>query len=292
MCHSTFVSPSTTPAIQTDQQLTIGFRSGTLYSILFSTSLSTSISSTPLSDSYFANTHNPINRYFVKLAWLHTSITYLSHLLTSSPRQTKFRRFAMYILATAMWIGFTGFFFGRGLGDRVIEMSGGRCGLILPEGLDVKETIFPGATISDSAEGQLLQLPNTFCNLRKPLTPSSHPDLFRSLSVVSKQPLSSLVPKWRRGFDISGHSFLLPLSAVLLSHELAPAWRRWAGIPNESGRVTDPNFGRGWMGVGNTVSALLGTMVVQLWVWMLAMTGAYFHDPKEKLAGLGKSLLR
>lgn len=195
----------------------------------------------------------------------------------------------MYILATAMWVGFTGFFFGRGLGDRVIEMSGGRCGLVLPEGLDLKgKSLFGEATLVDSAEGQLLQLPNTFCNLRKPLTPLSHPDLFHSLSAGSKQPLSSLVPKWRRGFDISGHSFLMPLSAVLLTHELAPTWRHWAGVHPGSGLRINSNDGRGMWGLANAGVGLLGTLLVQLWIWMLGMTGAYFHDPKEKLAGLGE----
>lgn len=264
-------------------------RSGTLYSLLFSTALSTSVASQPLSTSYFANRSNPINQYFVKLTWLHTSIVYLGHLFTSSSRQHKFRRLAMYILATAMWIGFTGFFFGRGLGDRVIEMSGGSCGLILPDGLNIKDSLVPGATIVESTEGQLLQLPNTFCQFRKPLTPLSHPELFKSLSTAS-QPLSALVPKWRRGFDISGHSFLMPLSAVLLTHELVPTWRRWAGISPNTGLPINHNSGRGAWGLSNTVAALFGTFVVQLWVWMLAMTGAYFHDPKEKLAGLGKHL--
>lgn len=193
----------------------------------------------------------------------------------------------MYILATAMWIGFTGFFFGRGLGDRVIEMSGGSCGLVLPDGLNLQSDLIPGATLVESTEGQLLQLPNTFCQFRKPLTPLSHPELFKSLSAVS-QPLSMLVPKWRRGFDISGHSFLMPLSAVLLTHELVPTWRRWAGISPNAGLPVNSNAGRGYWGLGNTVIALFGTSIVQLWVWMLAMTGAYFHDPKEKLAGLGK----
>lgn len=266
-------------------------RTGTLYSIIFSTSLPTSIASTPLSTSYFADTRNPINQYLVKLTWLHTSIIYLAHLFTSSSRQTKFRRFAMYVLATAMWVGFTGFFFGRGLGDRVIEMSGGSCGLVLPEGLDLKESagkMFSGANIVESSEGQLLQLPNTFCNLRKPLTPLSHPDLFKSLSASSSgNPLSSLVPKWRRGFDISGHSFILPLASVLLTHELAPTWRHWAGILPISGQVVHTNNGRGYWGLANAFVGLLGTMLVQLWMWMLGMTGAYFHDPREKLAGLG-----
>lgn len=196
----------------------------------------------------------------------------------------------MYVLATAMWVGFTGFFFGRGLGDRVIEMSGGRCGLILPEGLDLKSQskMLSGVTVADSPEGQLLQLPNTFCNFRKPLTPLTHPDLFKSLSAGSSQPLSSLVPKWRRGFDISGHSFLLPLASVLLSHELAPTWRAWAQVPIRSGQFINVNDGRGIWGLSNAVTALLGTLLVQLWVWMLGMTGAYFHDPKEKLAGLGE----
>jgi len=263
---------------------------GTLYSLIAGTALSTSTASLPISSSYFASRHNPINQYFVKLTWLHTSIVYISHLYTSSSRQSKFRRLAMYVLATAMWIGFTGFFFGRGLGDRVIEMSGGSCGLILPDGLDFKSTSFPGATVVDSTEGQLLQLPNTFCAMRKPLTPLSHPDLFKSLGAAS-QPLSSLVPKWRRGFDISGHSFLMPLSAVLLSHELAPTWRYWAGMSPNSGLTINHDSDRGWWGVGNSAAALFGTFLIQLWVWMLGMTGAYFHDPKEKLAGLGKSSL-
>lgn len=197
----------------------------------------------------------------------------------------------MYVLATAMWIGFTGFFFGRGLGDRVIEMSGGSCGLILPDGLDLTTTSFPGAKVVESTEGQLLQLPNTFCAMRKPLTPLSHPDLFKSLGAAS-QPLSSLVPKWRRGFDISGHSFLMPLSAILLTHEIAPTWRYWAGMSPNAGLTINYNSDRGWWGVGNSAAALFGTFLIQLWVWMLGMTGAYFHDPKEKLAGLGTSLFK
>jgi hypothetical protein len=49
---------------------------------------------------------------------------------------------------------------------------------------------------------------------------------------------------------------------------------------------------RGWMGAAHTIATLGGTGLLGLWVWMLLMTSVWFHNPPEKLMGLGEPSYR
>jgi hypothetical protein len=101
---------------------------------------------------------------------------------------------------------------------------------------------------------------------------------------------------------------------MLLIRELTPSWRRalrkWrenaAGRKAELGNGSGTTVGKdaldigggGGVGVGIGVggmskmsrgmTTLGGTALLGLWVWMLLMTSVWFHNPPEKLTGLGE----
>ncbi|ORY25448.1 inositol phospholipid synthesis and fat-storage-inducing TM-domain-containing protein [Naematelia encephala] len=316
--------------------ITLTVLSGIVYSLIHSTSLDTSIAShisSPERSAYFARKSNIVNQWFIKLCWFWTSLIYLVHLFTSpssrsqsssgtatkttSRIERRFSRFAAFLLATAIWYGFTSWFFGAGLGDRVIALSGGACAVPLPESweLDLEELakLFPGQLpiIAKEKQGQqlYLPLPHSFCHTATALTPKSHPDLFSLLSAASSswpagkaantlhptEAHPDLVlprPRWHRGFDISGHTFLLTMSALLLARELAPSWRAWVrqqqiSIANQTSTTSAPTSHRRLsVHTVHRLVTLLGTALVALWLWMLLMTAIYFHNPPEKISGL------
>uniref|UniRef100_W5M1Q2 Fat storage inducing transmembrane protein 2 n=1 Tax=Lepisosteus oculatus TaxID=7918 RepID=W5M1Q2_LEPOC len=83
------------------------------------------------------------------------------------------------------------------------------------------------------------------------------------------------------GFDISGHSFLLAYSALLIGEEMVPM-----------GHVRS-----GWASVPRLCGVLLGVLylglnvLVGVWVLMFACTAVYFHDAAQKLLGTAVGLL-
>ncbi|WRT69958.1 uncharacterized protein IL334_006949 [Kwoniella shivajii] len=285
---------------------------GILYSLIRSTSLNTSEihhHSLPHRAAYFARKSNILNVVFVKRAWGWTSLLYLLHLFTSPPTTSsndagsysRTRRFGVWILATAAWLLFTSWFFGAGLGDRVIALTGGNCAVPLPAGVDMKSVgeIFPSLfTAGPEIPGTTSQvnkiyvpLPQDFCT-GKPLTPSTFPQLFSLIpssanihATSDHDPLHALPrPRWHRGFDISGHAFLLTLSIMVLGRELAETWKSWAVKPGKINRTLfrdtgSINTAHWWISVSATV-------LVGIWAWMILMTGIYFHNPPEKLSGI------
>lgn len=38
----------------------------------------------------------------------------------------------------------------------------------------------------------------------------------------------------------------------------------------------------------HAVATVLGTALLVLWLWMTLMTATYFHNPQEKISGLGE----
>jgi hypothetical protein len=129
-------------------------------------------------------------------------------------------------------------------------------------------------------------LPARYC-LHVPLNPATHPLLFQLLEAthdVHKDINAALrlpPPRFSGGFDISGHAFLLTLGALILAAEVAPSWRayRARGYTQRTGQKARLH----------AIATVLATALICLWVWMLLMTAIYFHDPHEKLAGLGES---
>ena len=220
--------------------------------------------------------------------------------LTSRTRPTWTRTVHLVIpwgIATMIWAGFTTWFFGHGLFDRLLVLTGAECAL--PLDLDPATQLSPDAIASLAALSgagvttggpapAYLPLPPAFCASRTPLTALTAPEIFGFLSgLPGYTDGQKLRGRWRRGHDISGHTFLLVLAVMLLARQLGPTWRAWLS----SGR------GRGQAGSHrrpsnrHTLAEVLGTALVGLWVWMLFMTGLYFHNPQEKLSGLCTSVL-
>ncbi|CAD6575953.1 MAG: hypothetical protein TREMPRED_001545 [Tremellales sp. Tagirdzhanova-0007] len=283
---------------------------GIIISLIFETSLDTSLPHAHLAERayFFARKSNPLNQLFVKKSWGWTSLVYLLHLAASPPaRNSRRSRLAVWILATASWLVFTTWFFGAGLGDRVIALSGGSCVVALPREWDLDPEVlqpllpaeFPEILTATNSDQLFLPLSSAFCSLRLPLTPKTHPDLFSLLSSTSLvfptdpvtntlHPTSSHpalelpIPKWHRGFDISGHAFLLTLSALVLARELSPSWRR--------DRLDSVGRASGWGKWVHAIATWSGTIFIALWVWMLTMTAIWFHNTPEKLSGLALGL--
>ncbi|KAJ7287803.1 inositol phospholipid synthesis and fat-storage-inducing TM-domain-containing protein [Mycena rebaudengoi] len=157
---------------------------GTLYSVWKNTYLDTSNPLLthlphPLGTSHrWANKSNFLNVYFIKKA-VGLDVCVL--------------RAGM--VATAIWVIFTAWFFGPALIERIVLASGGECILSLPS-------------------GELLALPAQYCHAHAAISPATHPTLFTSSF----------------GHDVSGHIFLLTLSILLLAQQLAGSFalRRWS----------------------------------------------------------------
>lgn len=138
-----------------------------------------------------------------------------------------------------------------------------------------------------------LPLDPQYCANRVQLDTQTHPRLFALLAAAHEaheeihRALRLAPPRWSGGFDVSGHAFLLTLGAVILGAEIAPSWRR-ALAERRGLRGPDSSTGRGLKGVLHVISTVAGTALIGLWIWMLLMTAVYFHETREKLAGLGK----
>ncbi|EIW66140.1 hypothetical protein M231_01215 [Tremella mesenterica] len=279
----------------------------TFYSLLFSTSLDTSLHphyphqrfDQQNRTAYFAQKGNFVNTYFVKYTWAWTSFFVLIHILTSpippltsltvsstiattslssppharsplasyatSPQVvrspglseistsiratfTRLTRLRPWFMATIIWASFTRWFFGQSLFDRIIVLSGGECVLSIPPDLDSSKLIQslqshnvhlsqsplsdPLSTLnsmmdpSSSSPVQLPQLENGFISLPQQFcSPGGHKPLSNLLSEMAHT--GTMRPRWRKGHDISGHTFLLILAIILLVKELEPTWKRW-----------------------------------------------------------------
>ncbi|RDX44883.1 hypothetical protein OH76DRAFT_1358904 [Lentinus brumalis] len=230
---------------------------GTLYSVVNNTYLDTSnplITALPhhLHDTdYFASKKNPLNVYFTKKLWGWTTATFLFHFLTSPNTTRAPVRVAQYILATSIWLAFTGWFFGPPVFDRLTASTGGECVLHLPS----------GASIS---------VPTDYCYTGTPVSPATHPALFpASLLLPDGEWIAR--PRLRRGHDVSGHMFLLTLSTLFLVDQL-----RWsfAKLPGSRTWTAGHRYAVAFAGVVTCVS-----------LFALYTTSVYFHTPFEKFTG-------
>lgn len=272
---------------------------GTMYSIFYDTSLNTSVASLlPERSAYLARKSNVLNQWFVKKSWGWTSLAFMAHWISSPPSVTsRQRRLASFVLATLVWLAFAGWFFGASLNHRVISLSGGTCALSLPKEWGVHarhlEKIATGprkpVTWGDHV---LLPVPHQFCDGTASATPKNMPELYSLLKELGVGAATNGLgrARWHAGFDISGHTFLLTLSSLILARELAPSWRITFGkrvVRPDSSVVSDVGtIGRG--GSVNQVATLLGSALIGLWTFMLGVTAVYFHNPPEKVSGLGR----
>ena len=224
---------------------------GTYYSLQNSTYLDTSdplLTSQPhpLQDTHaLASKRSLLNVIFLKWSWAWTTAAFLPLLLTSPVKRA--RRFLQWIFATGAWYILTSWFFGPSLLTRLTAASGGECGL------HIGKTFIP--------------VPATHCLTGVPVAASTHPELFAVLfeKTGSEAPIGDpLIPRLRRGHDISGHVFLLTLATLFLVDQLRQT-RTSAHL----------------LALG-TSGALLS-----LWVFSLWTTSMFFHAPSEKISGFG-----
>ncbi|EPQ30714.1 uncharacterized protein PFL1_01615 [Pseudozyma flocculosa PF-1] len=208
-----------------------------------------------------------------------------------------------WLMATGYWRDlFTSWFFGPPLTERILTATGGVC--------------IPSAGLSGEVDA-------AYCRSRSTITSTSHPDLFSKLSLASSSSSSSslpggdaamaLKPLWRGGHDISGHTFLMVLSALFLLEEIAPFLphlvpRGVADLfPRSGWSISNPfvvrvgpvgssrkagagqeqeQHGRRQIDTAPTAVLAFVLAIVALWSWMLLMTAVYFHTPQEKITGL------
>ncbi|KAF8806471.1 hypothetical protein BYT27DRAFT_7101927 [Phlegmacium glaucopus] len=225
---------------------------GTLYSVLYNTYLDTSNPLLthlphPLSKThYFATKSNPLNVYFIKQAWGWTTAAFFFSWLTSPPQIRTVNRILKYLAMVVVWLLFTSWFFGPAIFERVIVASGGQCVIALPSGDPVI-------------------VPHEFCYRKTTVTPETNPTLFGSTFI--QPPGWRAVPRLRKGHDVSGHVFLLTLSALFLFDQLRPSFRvaQWSPLHR-------------WA---------IGTSIVMIGISLFAIgtTAVYFHSPFEKLTG-------
>jgi hypothetical protein len=224
---------------------------GTYYSLQNSTYLDTSdpfLTSQPhhLADTHtFASKRSLLNVVFLKWSWAWTTLAFL-FLLTSSPVK-RTRRLLQWAFASGAWFILTSWFFGPSLLARLIAASGGECGLHIG--------------------GAFVPISQIYCSTRIPVSRSTHPELFpvvfEGIEALSSDPL---IPRLRRGHDVSGHVFLLTLSVLFLADQL---------------RQTRTSAHR--------YAIAASGALVSLWVFSLWVTSVYFHAPSEKISGFSAS---
>jgi hypothetical protein len=226
---------------------------GTYYSLQNSTYLDTSdplLTSRPhpLAPTYaLASKRSTLNLVFLKWSWAWTTAAFLPLLFTSPFRRA--HRLLQWIFASAAWCILTSWFFGPSLLTRLTAASGGECGLYIG--------------------GTFIPIPRTYCSAGLPVSRSTHPELFPVVFTGTEaQTNDPLIPRLRRGHDVSGHVFLLTLAVLFLADQL---------------RQTRSSARRYALGASASL--------LSLWVFSLWVTSVFFHVPSEKISGFGASEL-
>ena len=228
---------------------------GILYSVAYNTYLDTSNPLLthlphPLSKThYFATKSNPINVYFIKKAWGWTTAAFFFSWFTSPPQIRSVHRILKYLSLLVIWLLFTNWFFGPAIFERVIVASGGQCVISLPS-------------------GDPIVVPNDFCYKKITIAPETNPTLFTTTFTLP--PGWGAVPRLRKGHDVSGHVFLLTMSALFLFDQLRPSFRiaQWSPLHR-------------WAIITNIV-------IIGICLFSIGTTAVYFHSPFEKITGLSK----
>jgi len=227
---------------------------GTLYSVVYNTYLDTSnplltYLPHPLSTThYFATKSNPLNVYFIKKSWGWVTAAFFFSWFTSPPQTQTIRRIFKYLTLLVVWLIFTSWFFGPAILERVIAASGGQCFIASPS-------------------GDPIIVPQDFCNGKTTLTPEI---TMLFTSTFTMPPGWKAVPRLRKGHDVSGHVFILTMSALFLFDQLRPSFRvahdQWSPLHR-------------WAIVTNIV-------VIGICLFAIGTTAVYFHTPFEKFTGL------
>ena len=216
---------------------------------------------------YFAGKHNVVNIYFVKIGWFWTTLAFLLLQATTRPSPANAQKHYVqsalrYALVTFSWILTTQWFFGPPLIDRSFALTGGHCEPQLHNTTSLKEAV--DMTMITSG-------------------------------VVCK----AAGGRWRGGYDISGHVFMLVLSSAFLLYELymsdrdsahpSVSPRAAAALAHdmtEEERKSVGGWETEWQARVRIWTRYFVYTVVGMDFWMLMMTAIWFHTWLEKLAGL------
>ena len=241
---------------------------GTAYSVVYQTYLDTSnplITHLPHhlhKTHYFANKKNAVNVYFIKKVWGWTTLAFVL-LFASSPQQIrKFRRLAQYFIETAVWLGFTAWFFGPPLLERLVASTGGSCVVVLPA-------------------GGVVDVPHELCYTKSTISPATHPAIFTSPFMVPDASWSA-TPRLRKGHDVSGHLFLLTMSVLFLTDQIRYSF---LDVRSSSGRRREEAMG--WSPI-HVLAIIFNVLVVLASIVSVYATSVYFHTPFEKFSGFCK----
>ncbi|KAG2217528.1 hypothetical protein INT45_009953 [Circinella minor] len=143
--------------------------------------------------SYFSNSHNIFNVYFVKLGWLWTTLAFSSLLIfqpttTTTTRTTNnnnklLQSLGRYICMTLYWIVMTQWLLGPSFVDRMFVATGGSC---------------------------------HFENTSSPLIAAA----INKNMILQQATCRSSGGRWHGGHDVSGHCVLLIHASLFLLEEL------------------------------------------------------------------------
>ncbi|XP_024239825.1 acyl-coenzyme A diphosphatase FITM2 [Oncorhynchus tshawytscha] len=161
-------------------------------------------------ETYFSNSRNVLNMYFVKVSWGWTLLLLTPFIFLIYYKDSltfALRRMSSLVVATAIWYTFTETFF-------YIEDATGTC----------------------------------------------HRDQVPHKEFTTKWRCRNAGGQWD-GYDISGHSFILSYSALIIAEEMAPM----ATMERNRNIVLDLLY-----------VSLNG--IVFIWIWMFMCTSVYFHN--------------
>lgn len=202
---------------------------------------------------YFASKKNALNVFFIKRIWGWTTAAFFALLLTAPPATRTLRRLAQFAAATAVFLGFTSWFFGPAVLERLIVSTGGECVVHLPN-------------------GSVVGVPTDFCYTKSTVSARTHPGLFPAALLLPDSDWHT-VPRLRRGHDVSGHIFLLTMATLFLVDQLRASFA-------QGGRRGD----RRWPPYHKYAVAFTGLVVI-LSLFASYTTSVYFHTPFEKITG-------
>ncbi|MBW0526262.1 hypothetical protein O181_065977 [Austropuccinia psidii MF-1] len=217
---------------------------------------------------YFAKKTNFFNQKFVKLAWAWTGFMIGFHLLgfsnhhhthdhqTQHNSQSKHisKIIGSFIISTVLWILLTQWFFGSSLIERLLMITGAKCVPSLNQPISI-EPLTDKSTHFESS----------YCQRR----------WGRRLPGLDQLTVSTHRPYWTGGIDISGHTFILSFSMLLILSSLQPSLRYI--FQNHNNQTISRSY---------KISIYANLALLALWWWMILMTSLYFHGPVEKLSGL------
>jgi hypothetical protein len=161
---------------------------------------------------------------------------------------------------------------GPGLFERAMIWSGGECSLAVPEGICSSLADCRGVgnaeLVKQTGGGgglAFITVPSRFCTYRTPITPQTFPSLFTDIEGGSSlsEKWQHLKPHWSGGHDISGHVFLLTMSALLMLDQVLPTI---ALMYNDPARLDALGGG----GVQHKATAVAGLVISGLWVFILS----------------------